>query len=324
MNRSWQTIEVGILKVADSVLDLIGNTPMVRINRLTGRDDASILAKLEKFNPAGSIKDRMVKYMVEKLEEEGKLTKGMTIVEATSGNTGIALAMIASVKGYNAIIVMPEYVGEERKAMVKAFGGEVLLTKDEVEAIELARKMVEENPGRYILLGQFNSVLNPLAHYETTGREIIEQTGGKVDMLVAGIGTTGTIVGIGRRLKEFNPKIRVVAVEPLEGEKILGLANLKEYTPPIFDASIIDEKVNVSLREAVEMTRRLIREEGLFVGISSGAAMHVAVRKARELGKGKTIVVILPDSGDRYISSGYLLDRDTGKPNIVSPNVRPR
>lgn len=312
------------MKIADSVLDLIGNTPMVRINRLTRREDASILAKLEKFNPAGSVKDRMVKFMVEKLEKEGKLTKGMTIVEATSGNTGIALAMIASVKGYNAIIVMPEYVGEERKVMVKTFGGEVLLTKDEVEAIELARRIVEENPRKYILLGQFDSASNPLAHYETTGREIIEQTGGRLDMLIAGIGTTGTIVGIGRRLKEFNPNIKVVAVEPLEGEKILGLANLKEHTPPIFDASIIDEKVNVSLREAVEMTRRLIREEGLFVGISSGAAMHIAVRKARELGKGKTIVVILPDSGDRYISSGYLLDRDPGKPNIVPSNVRPR
>lgn len=312
------------MKIADSVLDLIGNTPMVRINRLTRREDASILAKLEKFNPAGSVKDRMVKFMVEKLEKEGKLTKGMTIVEATSGNTGIALAMIASVKGYNAIIVMPEYVGEERKAMVKTFGGEVLLTKDEVEAIELARRIVEENPGKYILLGQFDSASNPLAHYETTGREIIEQTGGRLDMLIAGIGTTGTIVGIGRRLKEFNPNIKVVAVEPLKGEKILGLANLKEHTPPIFDPSIIDEKVNVSLREAVEMTRRLIREEGLFVGISSGAAMHVAVGKARELGKGKTIVVILPDSGDRYISSGYLLDRDPGKPNIASSNVRTR
>lgn len=312
------------MKIAGSVLDLIGNTPMVRINRLTRGEDASILAKLEKFNPAGSIKDRMVKFMVEKLEKEGRLTKGMTIVEATSGNTGIALAMIASVKGYNALIVMPEYVGEVRKIMVKTFGAEIMLTKDEVEAIELSRRMVEENPGRYILLGQFNSVLNPLAHYEATGREIIEQTGGRLDMLVAGIGTTGTIVGIGRRLKEFNPNIRVVAVEPFEGEKILGLANLKEHTPSIFDPSIIDEKVNVSLREAVEMTRRLIREEGLFVGISSGAAMHVAVGKARELGKGKTIVVILPDSGDRYISSGYLLAKDPGKPNIVLSNVRTR
>ncbi len=310
------------MKIADSVLDLIGNTPMVRINKLTGGDDASILAKLEKFNPAGSIKDRMVKYMVEKLEKEGRLTKGVTIVEATSGNTGIALAMIASVKGYNALIVMPEYVGEERKAMVKAFGTEIILTKDEVEAIEVARRIVEENPGKYILLGQFNSTLNPLTHYETTGREIIDQTDGKVDMLVAGIGTTGTVVGVGRRLKEFNPSIRVVAVEPMEGEKILGLANLKEYTPPIFDASVVDEKVNVSLKEAVEMTRRLMREEGLFVGISSGAAMHVAVRKARELGKGKTIVVILPDSGDRYISSGYLLNRDPGKPNIDSSNIK--
>lgn len=297
------------MRVVDSVLDLIGNTPMVRISRLTREGDACILAKLEKFNPAGSIKDRMVKFMIEKLEEEGILTKGMTIVEATSGNTGIALAMVASVKGYGALIVMPEYVGEERKVMVKAFGAELILTKNEVEAIKLARRIVEENPGKYVLLGQFDRILNPLAHYETTGREIIEQTGGRVDMLIAGIGTTGTIVGVGKRLKEFNPSIKVVAVEPVEGETILGLTNLKEYTPPIFDPSIVDEKVNVSLKEAVEMTRRLIREEGLFVGISSGAAMHVAVEKARELGRGKTIVAILPDSGDRYISSGHLLDR---------------
>jgi len=301
---------VEVLKVVDSVLDLIGNTPMVRISRLTREEDACILAKLEKFNPAGSIKDRMVKFMVEKLEEEGILTKGMTIVEVTSGNTGIALAMVASVKGYRALIVMPEYVGEERKVMVKAFGAELILTKNEIEAIKLARRIVEENPGKYILLGQFDRILNPLTHYETTGREIIEQTGGRVDMLIAGIGTTGTIVGVGKRLKEFNPSIRIVAVEPVEGETILGLTNLKEYTPPIFDPSIVDEKVNVSLKEAVEMTRRLIREEGLFVGISSGAAMHVAVGKARELGRGKTIVVILPDSGDRYISSGHLLDKN--------------
>lgn len=294
------------MKIVDSVLELIGNTPMVRISRLTRESDATILAKLENFNPAGSIKDRMVKYMIEKLEEEGKLTRGMTIVEATSGNTGIALAMISSIKGYKAIVVMPEYVGEERKVMVKMFGAELVLVEDEVKAIEFARKLVEENPEKYILLGQFERNLNPLTHYETTGREIIEQTGGKIDMFIAGIGTTGTVVGVGRRLKEFNPNIKVVAVEPLEGERILGLTNLKEYTPPIFDPTVIDEKVNVSLKDAVETTRRLIREEGLFVGISSGAAMFVALRKARELGKGKTIVVILPDSGNRYISSGYI------------------
>jgi cysteine synthase len=275
---------------------------MMRISKLTREDDASILVKLEEFNPTGSIKDRIVKFMVEKLEEEGILTKDMTIVEATSGNTGIALAMIASVKGYRALIVMPEYVSEERKAMVKAFGAGIVLTKNEVEAIKFAHRIVEENPGRYILLGQFDRILNPLTHYETTGREIFEQTGGKLDMLIASIGTTGTIVGVGRRLKEFNSNIKVVAVEPVEGEIIPGLINLKEYTPPIFDASIIDEKVEVSLKEAIEMTKRLTREEGLFVGISSGAAMHIAVRKARELGRDRIIVVILPDSGDRYLT----------------------
>lgn len=291
-------------KIANNILDIVGNTPMVRINKLTGKDDATVLAKLEKFNPAGSVKDRMVKYMIEKAEQEGKLTKDKIILEATSGNTGIALAMVAAVKGYRTLVIMPENATEERKAMIKAFGGEIIFTSSEVEAIELANKMIKENPEKYFLLGQFSSSLNPLAHYETTGKEIIEQTEGKIDMLIAGIGTTGTVMGVGKKLKEFNPKIKIVAVEPLPEETIPGLGNMKEFTPLIWDETLVDEKVNVSLKDAITMTKRIAREEGLFVGISSGAVMHVALQKAKELGKKKTIVVILPDLGERYISTG--------------------
>ena len=295
--------------VADSVLDLIGNTPMVRINRLTGEDDATVLAKLERFNPGGSVKDRIAKYMVEQLERQGKLTREKTILEATSGNTGVGLAMVAAVKGYKALLVMPEDVTYERIAQIKAYGAEVILTpkeNGEAGAIEYALRMLRENPEKYIMLDQFNNPLNPLAHYETTGREIIEQTEGRIDMFIAGIGTAGTLVGVGRRLKEFNPKIKVVAVEPPLGENIPGLRNMKEPHPPsILDETVIDEKVAVTLEEAIAMMKNLARIEGLFVGVSSGASMHVAIEKARKLGKGKTIVTILPDLGERYISKNY-------------------
>ncbi|MDH5770068.1 MAG: cysteine synthase family protein [Candidatus Bathyarchaeota archaeon] len=292
--------------IGNSVLDLIGNTPMVKINKLTGAKNATILAKLERCNPGGSVKDRMAKYMVERLEKQGKLTKDKIILEATSGNTGISLAMVSAVKGYKAVFVMPEDVTYERKAQIKAFGAEMILTpkeKGEAGAIEFAQKLLRENPEKYFMLDQFNNPLNPLAHYETTGKEIIEQTEGKVDMFIASIGTAGTLMGVGRRLKKTDPNIKVVAVEPLLGDVIPGLRNMKEaYPPSIFDETKIDEKVSVSLRDALVMTKRLVRKEGLFVGISSGAAMHVAVEKAKELGDGKVIVVILPDLGERYLS----------------------
>ncbi|HDM45282.1 MAG TPA: cysteine synthase family protein [Candidatus Bathyarchaeota archaeon] len=295
--------------IAGSVLDLIGNTPMVRINRLTDEDDAMVLAKLERFNPGGSVKDRIAKYMVEQLERQGKLTREKTILEATSGNTGVGLAMVAAVKGYKAVLVMPEDVTYERVVQIKAYGAEVILTpkeNGEAGAIEYALRMFRENPEKYIMLDQFNNPLNPLAHYETTGREIIEQTEGRIDMFIAGIGTAGTLVGVGRRLKEFNPKIKVVAVEPPLGENIPGLRNMKEPHPPsILDETVIDEKVAVTLEEAIAMMKNLARIEGLFVGVSSGASMHVAIEKARKLGKGKTIVTILPDLGERYISKNY-------------------
>jgi len=292
--------------IGNNVLDLIGNTPMVRINKLTGKKNATILAKLERFNPGGSVKDRMAKYMVERLEKQGKLKKDKIILEATSGNTGISLAMISAVKGYKATLVMPEDVTYERKAQIEALGAEIILTpreKGEAGAIEFAEKLIQENPEKYFMLDQFNSPLNPLAHYETTAEEIIQQTKGELDMFIASIGTAGTLMGVGRRLKEINHNIKIVAVEPLLEQVIPGLRNMKEpYPPSIFDEKEIDEKVNVSLEDALMMTKRLAREEGLFVGISSGAAMHAAVEKAREIGDGKVIVVILPDLGERYLS----------------------
>lgn len=291
--------------IANNILELIGNTPIVRINKLTGENDATILAKIERTNISGSIKDRVAKYMIEYAEKEGKLTKDKIILEPTSGNTGIGLAMIASVKGYKAVIVMPNSVSLERRSMIKAFGADLILTNnDEWSAIETAYKIFRENPEKYFMPDQFSNKYNVLAHYETTGKEIIEQTNGKIDMLIAGIGTGGTIMGVGKRLKEFNSKIKIIAVEPYLEDIIQGLRNMGEpYKPSIFDETKIDEKVNVKLEEAIKMTRRLAREEGLFVGISSGAAMHVALQKAKELGKGKTIVVILPDSGERYLSN---------------------
>jgi cysteine synthase len=291
--------------IANNVLELIGNTPMVKINKLTEENDASILAKIERTNIGGSIKDRVAKYMIEHAEKEGKLTKDKIILEPTSGNTGIGLAMIAAVKGYKTIIIMPDSVSLERRAIIKAFGADVVLTNsEEWNAIETAYKIFKTAPEKYFMPDQFNNEYNVLAHYETTGKEIIEQTKGKVDMLIAGIGTGGTIMGIGKRLKEFNPRIKIVAVEPFLDEKIQGLRNMNEpYKPSIFDETKIDEKVNVTLEQAVNMTKKLAREEGLLVGISSGAAMHLAVQKAKELGRGKTIVVILPDSGERYLSN---------------------
>jgi len=291
--------------ISNNVLDLIGNTPIVKINKLVGKNDATVLAKVERTNIGGSIKDRIAKYMIEKAEKEGKLTKNKIILEATSGNTGIGIAMVAAVKGYKAVLVMPDSVSKERRSVIKALGSEVILTNsEEWSAIETAQKMVKENPEKYFYLNQFNNEDNVLAHYETTGKEIIEQTNGKVDMLIAGIGTGGTIMGIRNRLKEFNLNIKIVAVEPFERKHIQGLRNMNEpYRPTIFDETKIDEKVNVTQEQAENMTRKLAREEGLFVGISSGAAMHVAVQKAKELEKGKNIVVILPDLGERYLSN---------------------
>jgi len=295
------------MKVYNNIIEIIGNTPLVRINNLTEKNDATILAKLEKFNPGGSIKDRIAKYMIEYAEKEGELTKDKVILEPTSGNTGIGLAMIAAAKGYKVLFTMSENVSEERRKILKAFGARITLTKKEKGtdgAIEKAYEMTRETPKKYFLPDQFNNKYNILAHYETTGKEIIEDTDGKVNMVVVAMGTTGTLMGVSKRFKEFNPYVKIIGVEPHIGHKIQGMKNMKEaYRPGIYDKRKFDEKIYIKDEDAYETTRQLALKEGLLVGMSSGAVMFVALKKAKELGKGKIIVAILPDGGERYLST---------------------
>ncbi|NJD57195.1 MAG: cysteine synthase family protein [Nitrospirae bacterium] len=289
-----------------SVIDCIGNTPLIRIEAINPVPDVTILAKLEGNNPGGSVKDRIALYMLKDAEEAGHIKKGDTILEATSGNTGIGLAMVGAAKGYRVKLVMPECVSLERRKVLEAFGAELVLSPGNEGtdgAIKLAHRILEEHPDDYFMPNQFDNCSNIRAHYETTGREIIEQTGGNLDMFVAGMGTTGTLMGAGRRLKEYSEKIRVVGVEPFLGHRIQGLKNMQEsIVPKIYTPETLDEKINVNDEDAFETTRKLAVREGLFVGMSSGAAMHGALRMAERLKKG-TIVVILPDRGDRYLST---------------------
>lgn len=293
--------------IAESALDLIGNTPLVRINRLTSDGDATVLAKLERQNIGGSIKDRIAKCMIEEAERRGLLTKGKVILEPTSGNTGIGLAIVAAVKGYKTLFVMSEGASEERRKILRAFGAGIILTPKEKGtdgAIDRAYAMARDEPDKYFMPDQFNNWCNPKAHYDHTGVEIWNQTSGKVDMVVAAMGTTGTIMGVGRRLKELKPSFKVVGVEPNLGHKIQGMKNLKEaYVPGVYVASVLDEKVNINDENAYEAARQMALQEGLLVGMSSGAVMHVALQKAKELGAGKTIVAVLPDGGERYLST---------------------
>jgi cysteine synthase len=287
---------------ADGVVGLIGKTPIVEIKRLNKNPKVRILAKLEGFNPCSSVKDRIAQYMIEGAEQRGELRQGMTILEPTSGNTGIGLAMVASVKGYPVKIVMPETMSVERQQALKAFGAELVLTPGEEGmngAIELGRVMAADE--RYYMPDQFANPDNVRAHFEGTGVEILEQTDA-VDVLVAGIGTGGTLMGVSERLRERDPGMKVVAVEPFQGSRIQGLRNLGDYMPPIFDISILDEKMNVDDRSAFTMSRALVSEEGLFVGISSGAAMCEAAHQATLMERG-TVLVIFPDRGDRYLST---------------------
>ncbi len=298
------------MKVVNDILELIGNTPLIRINKLTRKEDATILAKLEWYNISGSIKDRMAKYLIEYAEASGKLTKDKVILEATSGNTGIALAMIAAAKGYKITIVMPESVSVERRKIIKAYGANLILSPGEKRtsgAIELKQKLLRENPEKYIDINQFKDPANILAHYQTTGKEIIEQTEGKVDMIVVGIGTAGTGIGVSMRVKKYNPKIRVVGVTPKIGVSIQGLRNPKEkYPTQLFRKKWFDEVVEISeekLPKIFEVARKIARKEGLLIGISAAAIMYVALKKAKELGKNQTIVAVLPDSGMKYLST---------------------
>jgi cysteine synthase len=296
--------------VANNITELIGRTPMVRINKLTGPNDATIYAKLEWYNIGGSVKDRMALYLIEFAEAAGRLKKDKTLLEATSGNTGIALAMIAAAKGYKLAIVMPESVSIERRKIIQAYGAELILSPGEKGtggAVELKLKLLKENPEKYVDIDQFRDPANILAHYQTTGKEIIEQTNGKVDMIVVGVGTAGTGVGTSMRVKEYNRNIKIVGVMPKLGVSIQGIRNPNEtYPTQLYRKESFDEIIEISneeVNETFEVARKTAREEGLLVGMSSGAILHVAFKKAKQLGKGKIIVAILPDSGEKYLST---------------------
>ncbi|HHW19943.1 cysteine synthase family protein [Thermodesulfovibrio thiophilus] len=289
-----------------SVIDIIGNTPLIRLDKINPNPKVVLYGKFEGANPGGSIKDRTAFYMIKDAEEKGLLTKEKIILEPTSGNTGIGLAMIAAAKGYRIKLVMPTCVSVERRRVLEALGAELILSPAEEStdgAIRLAYQIYEEAPELYFMPNQFDNEANTRAHYETTGKEIIEQTNGEVTHFVAGIGTTGTLMGVSKRLKEYNKSIQIIGAEPVPGHRIQGLKNLSEaIVPKIFDPSRLDERIYVNDEEAFDTTRKLATKEGVFVGMSSGAAVHVAIKKASELRSG-VIVAILPDRGDRYLST---------------------
>jgi len=299
------------VNVGENILDLIGNTPLVKINRLNPNPNVIIYAKLEGGNPGGSIKDRIARKMIQQAEAEGALTKDKTIIEATSGNTGIALAMIGAILGYNVEIVMSKAVSSERRKTIKAFGAKITLTDAEKGtdgAILKVKELVENNPGKYFCTDQFTNKYNKIAHYETTAGEILEQTRGRIDYFVSAIGTSGTIMGVGKYLKECNPNVKIVCAHPVKGHYIQGLKNMEEaIIPAIYDPSKIDIEVMIETEEAFNMTRLLAEKEGIFAGMSSGAAMLAAIDTAKNIDKG-LIVVIFPDRGDRYLSTNLFLD----------------
>jgi cysteine synthase B len=295
-----------------SIIDSIGNTPLVELSNLNGNPRIRLMAKLEGSNPGGSVKDRTAYYMLHKAIESGELTPGKTILEPTSGNTGIALAMIGASMGYKVKLTMPECVSVERQRAIEAFGVEIDLTPGNEStdgAIILAHQIVEGHPDQYYMPNQFDNENNVLAHYETTGPEIFAQTNGEVDMFVAGMGTTGTLMGVSKYLKERKPSVSIVGIEPELGHKIQGLKNMQEsIVPRIFRKEALDHKITISDEEAFQTTRLLATSEGLFVGMSSGAAVAGALKAAKDMNSG-TLVVILPDRGDRYLSTCLFMSR---------------
>jgi cysteine synthase B len=288
------------------IIDAIGNTPLVKIEGINPNPAVRLMAKMEGNNPGGSVKDRIALYMVETAERDGRLTRDKIVLEATSGNTGIGLAMVCAAKKYRVKLTMPACVSIERRRVLEAFGAELILSPSEEGtdgAIRLAHKILSEDPDTYFMPNQFENNANVNAHYETTGREIWEQTKGEITHFVAGMGTTGTLMGAGSRLREYNEEIKIIGAEPILGHRIQGLKNMSEsIVPGIFDPSSLDERHVVNDDEAFDVTRKLAVKEGIFCGMSSGAAMQVALRKSSELKEG-VIVVVLPDRGDRYLST---------------------
>jgi len=299
--------------IFNNVIDMIGGTPLFKLSNMVDDNMADIYVKLEKYNPGGSIKDRAALGMIEKAEKEGILKPGDTIVEPTSGNTGIALAMIGKLKGYKVIIVMPETMSIERRNMMKAYGAELVLTegaKGMKGAIEKAEELANDKEG-YFVPQQFMNEANPLKHYETTADEIIKDLK-EIDVFVAGVGTGGTIAGVGERLKQYNSSIKVVALEPSKSpvisggqagpHKIQGIG--AGFIPDIYKKELVDEVITISDEDAFEYARRMGKEEGILVGISSGANIAGAIKLAKQLGKGKIVVTVAPDGGDKYLSMG--------------------
>jgi cysteine synthase B len=289
-----------------NILSAIGNTPLVELKHLGRNSKVKIFAKLEGNNPGGSVKDRPALYMLSKAEQSGQLTKDKTILEPTSGNMGIALAMLGASKGYRVRLTLPECVSTERRHILEAYGAEVILTparEGTDGAIRMAHKILKDNPDKYFMPNQFANKNNPLAHYETTAPEIFAQTEGQIDAFVAGMGTTGTLMGVSRYLKEKSKDIKIIGIEPTPGHAIQGLKNMTEsIVPDIYDRSQLDDVITIHDEAAFEMARRLASEEGIFAGISSGAAVAGALRVAEGMKSG-TVVTIIPDRGDRYLST---------------------
>lgn len=303
------------MNICRTVLDAIGRTPLIRLNKITRELDATILAKFEALNPTGSIKDRIALAMIEDAEKKGLLNKNSVIVEPTSGNTGIGLAMVCAIKNYKCIIVMPEGMSEERRKLIKVFGAKIVLTpakEDVAGAVKKAEAIARETENAFIP-HQFKNTINVQCHYETTASEILEQAGGKIDAFVAGIGTGGTVMGVGLALKQKIPAVKIVAVEPHECavmsggkmgmHKIQGIGD--GFIPDIVDVNLFDAVIKVKSNDAIAMAKRLIKEEGLLVGISSGANVLAAINTAKKLklGKGKVVVTVLPDRAERYLST---------------------
>ncbi len=289
-----------------SILDSIGNTPLVELKKINPNPKVRLMAKLEGANPGGSVKDRIALSMIQDAIERGELKEDRTILEATSGNTGIGIAMVGASLGYRVKLTMPKCVSLERQRVLEALGASLVLTEacqGTDGAIREAHRILEKNPEKYFMPNQFENPANIMAHYQTTGPEIWDQTGGQVKVFVAGLGTTGTVMGAGRRLKEYDPSVEVIGVEPVLGHKIQGLKNMQEsIVPTIFNPEKLDRKIVVEDEDAFDTTRRLALEEGLFVGMSSGASTYTAIQVAKEM-EGGTLVVILPDRGDRYLST---------------------
>jgi len=300
-------------RIYDNITELVGNTPLVRVNRIVPEGAAEYIVKLESFNPLSSVKDRIALSMIEDAEARGELHPGSVIVEATSGNTGIGLAFIAAAKGYKCALVMPDTMSVERRKLLEALGAKLILTPGTAglpEALKVAREYAENTPNGW-LSKQFDNPANPKVHRETTAQEILRDTGGKLDALVAGVGTGGTLTGTGQVLKKENPSILTVAVMPVEAQtlkggpyaphKIQGIG--PSFIPAIYDASVVDRVFDVTFDQAVQTARRLAKEEGIFVGISSGAIAYAGLEIAKELGAGKRVVAVLPDTGERYLST---------------------